>query len=225
MWLYMESFKIKWEEQPTKLMPRYTSKTDARILRSLDSWPLRFVRVQWTGSWGCCDFIRWKSNLNSLQKQGVSWDFYLNILNKTIVFTRKTPKKMHKNNTSPKTNGRIPKMMGLGKGDSFQIWPFLVSMLNSWPWGMACRRRWRHNRCLGVWPLKNDTWTLEGYFPFGMVIFSAAVLNFRWVHPRSRKKRDHRTQSIFYAEEASKSLIVVYFRSMFKCFWGYCRNS
>ena len=28
--------------------------------------------------------------------------------------------------TSPKTNGRIPKMMGLGIGGSFQIWPVLV---------------------------------------------------------------------------------------------------
>ena len=25
-----------------------------------------------------------------------------------------------------------PKMMGLGNGDSFEIWPFLVSMLNLW---------------------------------------------------------------------------------------------
>ena len=50
--------------------------------------------------------------------------------------------------TPPKTNGWIPKMMGLGKGNPLKKWQFWVSMLDFWGvqqtcifWGLKKNRR------------------------------------------------------------------------------------
>ena len=154
----------------------------------------------------------------SLQKQGVPgvpWDFYLNILNKTMVFTRKTPKKYIKIIHPRKLTAGYPKWWALEKvTPKSNMATLLVSMLDFW--GVAPEKWYLEvGRLLSFW----DGNIFSSY---------AAMLNFRWVHPRNwpEKKGTIEPNHWFYREEASKSLIVCVCSKyiVFKCIWGYCRN-
>ena len=68
---------------------------------------------------------------NSIGFSALEFNLRMTLPNKFPKFFFKTP---------PKTNGWIPKMMGLGKGGSFWIWPFLVSMWSHF-WGVKDSRK------------------------------------------------------------------------------------